>query len=269
MNIKKTMMMMGTSLTLVSALVAGVSGTASAATLSGTLKIGGSTTVQPLAQLMANAFHKANKGVTITVAGGGSGVGRSGALDGTWNIGMSSSDFSDAGLVGTKVARDALTFVVNPSNKVKALTKAQLKDIWTGKITNWNQVGGASAKITVMGRAAGSGTGDYVNKDIFGSPTLVSTLKTYDSNGLLKAAVVKDKNAIGYVGMAYATSKVRGVIVNGVVPSRGNALNGKYPFVRNLWWATKGAPTGLSATFINWSISSKGQALANTLYLKR
>jgi phosphate transport system substrate-binding protein len=236
--------------------------------VSGNLKIGGSSTVGPLAQLMVNTFKASNKGFTASVTINSSGLGRSGAMDGTYNIGMSSASWtSPAGLYPTQVARDALTFVVNPSNKVKKLTKTQLKQIWTGQISNWKQVGGANHKIDVCGRAAGSGTGDYVNKDIFGSPTLVGTIKTYNTNGDLKNAVVKDKYAVGYVGMAYAASKVRGLAVNGVAPTRANAKAGKYPFVRPLFWCTNGAPTGLSKSFIDWSVGSKGQAVANKLYM--
>lgn len=270
-------------LTLV-VVVALMAGTGEAfASLSGTLKVGGSTTVQPLAQLLANEFHKANKNVTVTVAGGGSGVGISGALDGTWNVGMSSNVLSqanlDSGLVPTAMAKDALCFIVNPANKVKALTVAQCKQIWTGKITNWKQLGGANAKINVYGRAAGSGTGDFVNKSVFGdangkapwtgsaSPTLVKTLKTYASNGDLRNAVVKDTNSIGYVGMAYATSKVRALKMNGYLPTRLNARSGKYPLVRSLFWVTKGAAAGLAKSFITYSLSTTGQGLVNKLYM--
>jgi phosphate transport system substrate-binding protein len=269
MNLKKRSMV-GAALAL--ALVAGSVAPALAAGLSGSITLGGSTTVQPLAQLWANNFKKINKGVTITVAGGGSGVGVSGAGS-TFTIGMSSgapgSQSGQAALTNIKVARDALTFVVNPSNKVKVLTLTQLKAIWTGKITDWSQVGGAKGKINVYGRAAGSGTGDYVNKTTFGNPALVSTLKTYDSNGLLKAAVAKDKNSIGYVGMAYATSKVRGIQLNGVVASRTNAKSGKYPLVRFLYFLTKpGTPVPAVATaFINYCLSTAGQAAANALYI--
>jgi phosphate transport system substrate-binding protein len=245
--------------------------------------VGGSTTVQPLAQLLANNFHASNTGVSVTVAGGGSGVGISGALDGTWNIGMSSNNLSATdighGLVPTAMAKDAVCFIVNPKNTVKALTIAQCKQIWTGKITNWSQLGGKNQKIDVCGRAAGSGTGDFVNKSVFGdpdgkapwtggtSPTLVKTLKTYDSNGSLRNAVAADPYAIGYVGMAYATSKVRAIKMNGYLPTRLNARSGKYPLVRSLWWVTKGAPTGLAKSFIDYSLSTKGQALANQLYM--
>ena len=260
-----------------------VAGATPAFALSGTLKVGGSTTVQPLAQLLANKFHAANPAVTVTVAGGGSGIGISGALDGTWNIGMSSNVLSadniSSGLVGTTMAKDALSFVVNPKQKVKALTIAQLKRIWTGQITNWHQIGGVNHKIVVCGRAAGSGTGDFVNKSVFGdpdgkapwtgstSPTLVTTLKVYNSNGDLRNAVAADKYSIGYVGMAYATSKVRALKVNGSLPTRANAKAGKYPLVRYLWWVTKGAPAGLSKSFIDYSLSSKGQAYVNQLYM--
>jgi len=264
--------------------VAMIAGPASSAfALSGTIKLGGSTTVQPLAQLLANQFHKINPSVSVSVAGGGSGVGINGALDGTWNVGMSSNNLSSdnlaAGLVGTAMAKDAVTFVVNPNNKVKALTITQIKKIWTGKITNWKQVGGVSHKIDVCGRAAGSGTGDFVNKNVFGdanmkapwtgstSPTLVSTLKTYNSNGELRNGVAGDKYAIGYVGMAYATSKVRGIKLNGYLATRANAKAGKYPIVRSLWWVTKGAPTGLGKSFIDYSLTKNGQSLVNKLYM--
>ena len=253
------------------------------ASLSGSLKLGGSTTVQPLAQLLANAFHTANKNVDITVAGGGSGVGISGALDGTWNIGMSSNTLAqanlDSGLVPTAMAKDALTVVVNKKNKIKKLTFNQCKGIWTGSITNWKQVGGVDHKIDVTGRAAGSGTGDYWNKNVMGdsdgkspwtggtSPTLVSTIKTYDSNGELRNAVASDKYAVGYVGMAYATSKVRGIKFNGYLATRSNAKSGKYKLVRKLWWVSNGDPSGLAKSFINYSLSTKGQALVNKLYM--
>jgi phosphate transport system substrate-binding protein len=238
--------------------------------LSGTLKIGGSSTLAPLAQVWQKAFNAINKGVKITIATNDSGTGRTGAGNGTYDLGMSSSTVSTpANVKGTACARDALTFITNSTNKVKSLTKAQLISIWKGQITNWKQVGGADAKIVVCGRAAGSGTGDYVNKDLFGSPALVSTLKTYATNGTLKNAVVANKNAIGYVGMSYATSKVRGLYINGVAPTRTNAKSGRYSFVRQLFWVTRTdqATSTNAAAFIAYSLSSKGQAAANTIYM--
>jgi phosphate transport system substrate-binding protein len=268
------------------AMVGGTAGSAFAS-LSGTVNVGGSTTVQPLAQLLANYFHKANPHVTVNVAGGGSGAGINGAEAGTFDIGMSSNTLDSMGapsdLKGTAMARDAVTVIVNPKNKVKAITWANAKKIWTGQITNWKQLGGANEKIVVCGRAAGSGTGDYWNKNVMGdpdgkapwtgstAPTFVSTLKTYNSNGELKNAVAGNKDAIGYVGMAYATSKVRGLKFGGYLATRANAKSGKYPLVRQLWWVTKGAYQNLSkpaaVSFINYSLSSKGQAVVNKLYI--
>ena len=272
-------------LTLAAALAIAPAAPAFAA-LSGSLKVGGSTTVAPLAQSLANNFagrSGVNKHVTITVYSVGSGNGINGAQNGTYGLGMSSNALSDKnlsdGLVPTAMARDALSVVVNKSNKVKALTWAQCKGIWTGSITNWKQVGGVNHKIDVTGRAAGSGTGDFWNQNILtdadgkapwtktGNATLVSTISTYNSNGELRNDVASDKYAIGYVGMAYVTGNVRAVKFNGYLPNRTNAKSGKYPIVRLLYWVTLGQPTGLAKSFIAYSLSSKGQALCNKLYL--
>lgn len=265
-------------LILALALVAGLTfGTAGEAfALTGSLKVDGSTTVQPLAQLLANGFHTANPSVTISVAGGGSGVGVTDALSGAVNIGMSSSvvapDKVAAGAYPTAMAKDAVSIIVNPANPIRALTLTQIKYIYTGKITNWRQISLAAPNktIVVCGRAAGSGTSDYMASAVFGKTTrLVKTMKTYSSNGLLRNAVKGNAYAIGYVGMAYADTTVRACKVNGYLPTRLNARAGKYPLVRNLFWVTKGAPKAgsLAKAFIDYSLSSTGQALCNKLYM--
>ena len=272
-------------LTLAAALAIAPAAPAFAA-LSGSLKVGGSTTIAPLAQLLANNFagkNGVNKHVTVTVYSVGSGNGINGTQSGIYGLGMSSNTLSqanlDAGLVPVAMARDALSVIVNKNNKVKALTWAQCKGIWTGSITNWKQVGGVNHKIDVTGRAAGSGTGDFWNQNVLtdangkapwvktGNATLVSTISTYNSNGELRNDVATDKYAIGYVGMAYVTGNVRAVKFNGYLPTRTNAKAGKYPVVRFLYWLTLGQPTGLAKSFETYSLSSKGQALCNKLYM--
>lgn len=251
--------------------VAMVAGMASSAAANTTLKIGGSTTVTPVAVKLMKAYKKMFRNVEVTITETDSGEGRAGALSGKYDIGMSSSapkqNELDAGLVPFVIGKDALTFIVHPKNKVKSLTRAQIQQIYWGEITNWKQVGGADAKINVYVREPGSGTGDYVKSALGG--TFTSTAKVVNSNGLMKAAIAKDINGIGYVGMAYAGAKVRGLRVNGVAPTRGNARNGSYPFVRNLYFCTNGQPTGIVKSFIDYTLSPKGQALVNTVYIKR
>jgi phosphate transport system substrate-binding protein len=274
MSVKKRSAALVLVLALVLSLVFGTASEAFA--LSGGLKIDGSTTVQPLAQLLANSFHTANPAVTISVAGGGSGVGVTDALSGAVNIGMSSSvvkpELQAAGAYPTAMAKDAVCVIVNPANPIRALTKQQIKDIYTGRITNWRQISASAPNksIIVCGRAAGSGTADYMASAVFGTSTrLVTTLKTYSSNGLLRNAVKANAYAVGYVGMAYADTTVRACKINGYLPTRLNARSSAYPLVRNLFWVTKGAPkTGtLAKAFIDYSLGTAGQAQCNKLYM--
>ena len=264
---KKTMIAL-VSMTMAAALAA--PSTASAATV-GSLKLSGSTTVLPIAQLLASAFHRSNPSVTLTVAGGGSGVGMNDVAAGRVNIGMSSSVLTAAqlqkGLVPTAIARDALTIIVNPGNPVTKLTSSQVKGIYTGKITNWRQVGGPSQPILPAGRDGASGTFDYFSKSILLSARQAANVKTYNSNGLVRNFVQSNKWAVGYVGMAYINSTVKPLVLDGTAPTRANALAGTYRYVRKLFFVTKGRAAGLSATFINYTLSAAGQKIVSTEYL--
>lgn len=227
-----------------------------------TLKLGGSTTVYPGAQILASAY-KRTKGVTVTVTGGGSGAGVKGALNGTFDVGMSSRDLSDsekaAGAVGTVFAKDAVAVINNPGNPKTSLTPTQIRYIYTGKYTNWKQVGGPNARIILCGRTAASGTYEFFKEKFLLGSRQSSSTRAYASNGMVRSAVASNKYAIGYVSLAYMNSTVRGMKVSGVAPTRTNALSGKYKYVRPLYWVTKGAPAGAAKTFISWTRSSTGQ----------
>ncbi len=245
---------------------------AQAMALSGSLKLSGSTTVQPVASRLASAFHSKNPSVRVAVAGGGSGVGIKDVLAGRVNIGMSSRNLTSSekskGARGYAIARDALTVIVSPKNRVSNLSQAQIKGIFTGKITNWKQVGGANAPIIGCGRAAGSGTLDYFKEAFLGTSNQSSRVKTYSSNGLVRSAVAGNANAIGYVGMAYDNSSVKGLKVGGISPSITNARSGKYRYVRYLYFVTKGSPSSLANAFIAYARSTSGQNIVATEYLK-
>jgi phosphate transport system substrate-binding protein len=244
----------------------------SVALAAGSLKLSGSTTCQPVVQLISNSFARKYPGTKVTVAGGGSGVGISDVLAGRVNVGMSSRDLKSTekskGAYGTAFARDAMTIIVNPHMPVRKLTNAQVKAIYTGRITNWKQVGGPNATIVVCGRTAPSGTFDFFVEKFLGTSRQSSRVKTYSSNGLVRNAVKSNNFAIGYVGMAYVNSTVRGVALDGVSPTRTNAVSGKYKYVRRLWYVTKGRPAGLAKTFIDFSLSSTGQSLVASEYLR-
>lgn len=271
LNLKRRLMIVP-----VAALVATLALPSSAWALSGTLTLGGSSTVTPVAQLLRTAFVKKNPSVKITISESNSGQGRSDAASGRVMVGMSSSDLTAAdkakGLIGTALARDALSLVVNPKNTKRNLTFAQVQGIFAGKITNWKQVGGANAAILVYGRVPGSGTYDFF-KAQFMTPNKLSfgsKVKQLGTNGLVRNAVASNRYAIGYVSMAYINSTVAGVSIGGVAPTRANAISGKYRFVRKLWWVTKGAPkaNSLEKAFIDYSLTTAGQNLVATEYLK-
>ncbi|MEL7566429.1 MAG: substrate-binding domain-containing protein [Dehalobacterium sp.] len=245
--------------------------------MSGTLKIGGSTTIQPLAQAAADKLMAKNKNLSITVAGGGSGEGIKGAHAGTFNIGNASRDIVQndydtyPGIVSHTIGYDGIVIVVNSANQVSNLTKQQVFDIFTGKIKNWKEVGGSDAAIFVQTREASSGTLgafkelalDVIDK----TAAIVETATPHTSNGLLKQAVAQNTNAIGFLSMGYLDNTVKAPKVDGVEATQANAMSKAWPFVRSLNVVTKGTPSGLTAKFINYLRSFEGQLLVSADYL--
>lgn len=239
-------------------------------TLSGALKMSGSTSVQPLAEKLARAFMQKYPQVQIAVTGGGSGVGIKDAAEGKVNIGNSSRALKDTdpkGLIGTTIARDAVAVVVHPNNPVSALTKQQVKDIYTGKITNWQAVGGQNAPIIVNSRTAPSGTFDFFSEEFLDKEKVVATAKQHASNGLVRQAVASNENAIGFISMGYLDNTVKAPLMNGVTASIENAKNGTYHFVRPFVMVTKGEPAGLARAFLEFVLSNEGQTMAGEEYI--
>lgn len=240
----------------------------------GTLKVTGSTTVQPLAIQWAAAFHKGHSSIRVNVYGGGSGTGIKDAGSGTADIGMSSRELTqaekDSGLVPFEVARDAIAIIVNSSNKYKISSRATIEKIFRGQITNWRQLGSAlpNKAIVLVGRTGASGTYAFFKEKFLQNKYKQSSrTKTYSSNGLVRSAVARNKYAIGYVSMAFINSTVKGLKLNGYMPTKANALSGKYPYVRGLYFVTKGTRSGEAKTFMDWCLTSAAQAIAAKEYL--
>ncbi len=241
------------------------------------IKLSGSTTVYPLAQAWAAKYKSLYRGSSITVAGGGSSTGIKDAAAGRVDIGMSSTDYDrskhPAGLVFTPVARDAVVLVTNPRNPVRRLTQAQVYNIYRGRYTNWRQVGGPNATIIVCGRTGASGTYQYFRESFLNNLPQTSRTKAYASNGMVRSAVARNRYAIGYVSASYINSTVRAQYIRPtgrstyVYPSKTNMLRRTYPYVRYLYFVTKGAPAGEARTFTNWCRGTTGQAIAKREYL--
>jgi len=226
------------------------------------LIIGGSTSVLPLAQKLASAYHKAFPSLpTPSVSGGQSDIGIQGAASGRFDIGDSSRDpivgVDPHGLVFTKIARDGVCIITNPSNPLGNLSQETVEGIFTGRIREWGEVSGhqITGPIDLFDRDGASGTQDAFQHIFLGEYLKISPSATAEaSNGLEQSSVSSDKQAIGFVSFAY-TAGVNAVSYNGVACSLRNAKSGQYGGVRNFWMVTKGAPKGEAAKFIAWVTS--------------
>lgn len=233
----------------------------------GTLKIAGGTAHIPVMKEAAKRIMTRYKDIVITVAGGGSGVGIKQVGEGLVNIGNSGrkpkpDEIKRYNLKMFKWAIDGVGVVVNPGNKVKALSKSQLKDIYAGKIANWKALGGADHAITVYTRDESSGTRAVFWKKALGKGAICKKALFVPSNGAMKTAVANDPYAIGYVSVGHIDKSVTPVALDGVVPTLDNVKSGKYKVARGLYSNTKGEPKGLTKVFIDYLFTPEGQKLA-------
>lgn len=232
----------------------------------GTLDIAGGTAHIPVMKEAAKNIMQSNANIRITVAAGGSGVGVQKAGEGLVHIGNTGRALKDKevqkyGLKSFPFAIDGVVAAVNPANTVSALTKDQLKQIYAGEITNWKQLGGADAAISLYIREDGSGTRETFEERALdkGKPTIKSNVVS--SNGAMKTSVAHDKNAIGYVGIGHIDNNIKAIVLDGMTPSQENAMNGTYTVTRLLYMNTKGEPQGLTKAFIEYIYSPTGAAI--------
>ncbi len=254
-------------LSAILALVLAVPATASARRLI----IGGSTSVLPLAQKLASAYHKAFPRIPAPQVGGGqSDVGISGAASGRFDIGDSSRDpikgVDPHGLIFTKIARDGVCVVTNQQNPLGNLSAETVEGIFTGRIRDWSQVPGASisGSIDLFDRDGASGTQDAFQHIFLGESLKISPSATAEtSNGLEQNAVSTDKQAIGFVSFAF-TAGLNAVGYQGIPCTLRNAKSGQYGGVRNFWMVTKNPTKGEAAKFINW-VTKPGNAAVRAI----
>jgi phosphate transport system substrate-binding protein len=234
--------------------------------LSGEIRISGGTAHIPVMKEAAKQIMTANPDISISIAGGGSGVGIKQVGEGIVDIGNSGRAATDEevekyGLKLFKWAIDGVGVAVNPDNPVTALTKAQLKDIYSGKITDWKDLGGKDAPITVYTRDESSGTRSVFWKKALGKGDIVSSANFVVSNGAMKTAIANDPNAIGYVSVGHMDASVAGVALDGVSPAIDTVKSGEYKVARGLYSNTQGDPSGLTQLFIAYLLSPEGQRI--------
>jgi phosphate transport system substrate-binding protein len=243
------------------------------------LTLKGSDTMVLLGQRWAERYMAAHPGTVVQVTGGGSGTGIAALINGTTDICMASrpikpdenakleAQFGQAAHE-TVVARDGLSIYVNEANGAKEITLAQLRDVYTGVVTDWKDLGGVPGHINVYGRENSSGTYVYFKEHVLRDADFAPGVQTLPGTAAVVNAVARDPQGIGYGGAAYAKG-VRDLAVRAddaspaVLPTRDNVMSGAYPVSRPLYLYTRTAPQGAAAAFIAYALGDSGQALVD------
>jgi phosphate transport system substrate-binding protein len=242
------------------------------------ITIKGSDTMVILSQRWAEKYMAANKDAVLQVTGGGSGVGIAALINGQTDIADASRQMKQDEKIKLRdryqtmgieipVAKDGLSVYLNEKSVVKELSFEQLRNIYTGKIVNWSEVGGPDARITLYGRENSSGTYAFFKEVVLLGADFAPNCQTLPGTAAVVNAVAQDPNGIGYGGAAYAKG-IRDCAIRkdaqspAVLPSAATVKDGTYPLTRNLYFYLRKKPEGDIKKFIDWVLSPEGQALA-------
>jgi phosphate transport system substrate-binding protein len=240
-------------------------------------KIKGSDTCLPLTQKEAEVYMKKFPGSSVMVTGGGSGVGLAALQNGTTDIAQSSRKMKlgekmrmqDAGKTSVEliIAYDALAVIVNPANKISQLTREQLESIYTGKVTNWKEVGGDDLPIVLYSRESSSGTFEFFKEHVLNKKNFAPSAMLMPATGAIVQSVSQTKGAIGYVGLAYVENTVKALKVSYdkgttfVAPTVENAMNKSYPITRPLYYYYLNTTEAAVKPFVDFVLSPEGQQI--------
>jgi len=230
------------------------------------ISISGSTSVGPLAEKLAAKYHE-HDNTKIEINQIGSSAGITNAISGVSEIGMSSRDLKEDEMQKLKevvIAYDGIVVVTHPSNKVKDLTLEQVKQIFTGEVTNWSQLGGDDMEIVVVSREDGSGSRDAFQEIVgYSSGELIRNSIIASGNGNIKTTVANNKHAVGFISFEYIDDTISTIDIDGVEATAENVLAKKYSLSRPFLFVYKeGDLTANGQKFIDYILSDEGQKIA-------
>lgn len=234
--------------------------------MKGVVRIAGGTAHIPVWEEISKLIMKSHPNIQISIAGGGSGLGIKQVGENLIDIGNSgrapsAEEVSKYGLKVYKWAIDGIGIIVNPSNKVNNLTKSQVKDIFSGKITNWKELGWIDKGINIYSRHEDSGTREVFWAEALDKGEISTKANIVASNGAMKTAIANDPYGIGYISVGYIDNTVKAVNFEGVYPDIPNILLGKYKIFRGLYSVTKGETSPLVNSLINFLYSPEAKKI--------
>ncbi len=235
------------------------------------LVLAGSTSVQPVAELIAEYYQVEHPDRVVNVQGGGSTAGVKAALDGAADVGMASRSLKpdEMALTPIVVARDAVALIVHPSNPIANLTKQQVQGIYLGRVTRWSEIPGAGSPlarpgrdtITLITREEGSGTRSAFEEGVMDKQDITPRALVQDSTGTVRAIVATDPNAIGYISLGMVTEEVRLVDYDGHHPTIESVQDESYELARPFLLLAKGEPSPSARQFVDFALGPDGQKL--------
>lgn len=230
--------------------------------------ISGSTSVGPLAEKLAMKYEE-TADVKIEINQIGSSAGIANAMNGVSQIGMSSRDLKqeeiDSGIEQLVIAYDGIVVVTHPSNPVKGLTMVQVKQIFTGEITNWKDLGGKDMEIVVVSREDGSGSRDAFQEIVdYESGQLIRNAIVASGNGNIKTTVATNKHAVGFISFEYIDETVSALEINGVQPEAANVLDGTYELSRPFLFVYDEQVSQAATQFMEFIVTEEGQKIVES-----
>lgn len=225
------------------------------------ITIAGSSSVMPFSEKLAEHYMLGQRYYTVDIHSGGSTAGIQACINKTVQIGMSSRQLKEHEKILDEIpiCYDGISIVVNPKNQIRNLSYIQIRDIFSGRIKNWKELGWIDREIDAVTREEGSGTRGSFEELVMKSEDIDDAIMVQDSNGSVKEVIATDPYAIGYISLGLVDKRVRALSIDGVTPSIKNIRKGRYKIKRPFIYLTNGEPVNGAKSFIDFVLSKDGQ----------